>query len=115
MTLSGKIKKSKKGVFMNFEELGKSGKEYAYKFDRDKQRNEIIGIELIKKNLIYVKNSDGFIEVANRKKAELLGIVYYHKPWKKFVWEQCEGIILSSSCGKELFDWIHNLARKDLT
>ncbi len=71
-----KIEQANDGVFMNFEKLGKGGEQYAYKFDRDKKRNAIIGIRLIKKTLIYVENSEGFYEIANRKKAELLGIVY---------------------------------------
>ena len=96
---------------MNFESLGKNGKEYEYKFDRDKTRNALLGIKLIKKNLIYVENSGDFYEIANSKKAELLGIVYYYKKWKTFVWEQCEGVILAPNCGKELFDWIEELKK----
>ncbi len=103
------IEQGREGVFIKFEELGKNGKEYAYKFDRDKKRNAILGIQLIKKTLIYVENSGGFFEIANRKKAEFLGVVYYHKSWKKWVWEQEQGIILAPNCGKELFDWIDNL------
>ena len=107
-----KIEQANEGIFMNFEELGKNGKEYAYKFDRDKKRNVILGIKLINKALIYVKNSGDFFEIAERKKAELLGIVYYYQPWKKWVWEQCDGVILAPNCGKELFNWIEELKKE---
>ena len=103
------IEQGREGLFVQYEEHGKNGPEYAYKFDRDETRNAILGIKLIKKNLIQVENSGGFFEIANKKKAEFLGVVYYHKPWKKWVWEQDEGVILAPNCGKELFDWIGEL------
>lgn len=95
---------------MNFEKLGKNGEEYAYKFDRDKTRNGILGIKLIKENLIYVENSENFFEIANRKKAEFLGIVYYYKPWKSWVWEQENRIILAQNCIKELDNFMEELS-----
>ena len=49
------------------------------------------------KNLLYAKHTDGWIEVAN-KKLELLGVIYYYKKWKKYVWEQCPEIIMAEDC-----------------
>jgi len=33
---------------------------------------------------------------------EELGYIDFHKPWKKFVWNQAEDIIMSWSCIKEV-------------
>ncbi len=49
------------------------------------------------KNLYYGQHNDGWCEVANNK-MELLGVIYYYKKWKKFVWEQCPEIIMAEDC-----------------
>lgn len=54
----------------------------------------IIGIKRIG-NLMYLDNNEGFIEVANQKECELLGVLYYYKKWKSYIWEQCPGIMMS--------------------
>ena len=52
----------------------------------DELNHKLLGIQ--KWGRCYTcKNVNGFLEVCN-KKLELLGVVYYWKPWKKYVWEQ---------------------------
>ncbi len=63
------------------------------------------------KNLRYAEHTDGWTEVAN-KKLELLGIIYYWKKWKKFVWEQCPEVIMSDDCLIKVFDIIQILKQK---
>ena len=46
------------------------------------------------KNLYYGTHTDGWVEVANDK-MELLGVLYYYKKWKSWIWEQCPEIMMS--------------------
>ena len=101
-----KIEQAKDGVFISMERMGRSGV-----FDLKCSRSKILGITLIKKNLIYVENSDDFIEIANRKKGELLGIIYWCDDWNDYVWEQCDGIIMATNCMKELLEFMEKLKR----
>jgi len=56
----------------------------------------VFGIERLD-NIMFVKNED-FWEVANQSKCELLGIIYFHKPWKKWVWYQHPDTIMAKDC-----------------
>lgn len=56
------------------------------------------------KNIYYGHHADGWIEVANEK-MELLGVIYFFKRWKKYVWEQCPEIIMTEDCLEKVM-WI---------
>jgi lipopolysaccharide biosynthesis glycosyltransferase len=47
----------------------------------------------------YVKNSKG----------EVLGNIAYSKPWKCWVWEQDEWIMMSSDCLQQVVDYLKRL------
>ena len=40
---------------------------------------------------------------------EQLGLIRYWKPWKKYVWEQEEDIIMSKSCLKQVIDFMEKI------
>jgi hypothetical protein len=63
------------------------------------------------KNLRYATHTDGWTEVAN-KKLELLGIIYYYKKWKKYVWEQCPEIIMTDDCLEKVKGIIEIIKKK---
>ncbi len=89
-----KIDIAQDGVFRNLKSLrDKLYGEKAKAYDTP----AILGVERVR-NIMFVENSDDFWEVANQKECELLGIIYYHNPWKKYVWEQCVGIIMAEDC-----------------
>lgn len=63
------------------------------------------------KNLFYGEHSDGWIEVANDK-MELLGVLYYYKKWKTYVWEQCPGIIMSVGEKNDCLEKVQGIAKE---
>jgi hypothetical protein len=97
------IEQAQTGIFYNFGVLGN------YNFKRDKSRNAILGIKALGKFMIVAENSDNFFEVADIKYAQLLGVIYYHKPWKKFVWEQNKESIMSDRCLIDISNFISKL------
>lgn len=87
-------------IFMNLQKLRETG------FAQE-SKDDIIGIERRGK-LGFVVNTDGYIEVCNDKD-ELLGIIYLHRPWNKYVWEQDIGVIMSGNCLVTINDKITEL------
>ena len=87
-------------IFMNLQHLREMG--FA-----NESKDGIIGIER-KGKLGFAINTNGYIEVCNDKD-ELLGIIYLHRPWNKYVWEQDIGVIMSRSCLETINEKIKEL------
>ena len=83
------------GVFYNKSILRSRG--YATHPKSDK----IIGIYKFGKHLLTCENSNNFLEVAD-KDYQILGIIFYYKKWKKFVWEQCQRVIMDKDCLEDI-------------
>ena len=99
-------KAEKDGIFVGFKLIRDS----IYK----KHKGMYKGIEMFAnkfENLWYAGNTNGFTEVAN-KDIELLGIIYYYKKWKKWVWEQSPRVVMAQNCLKKV-DKIIELVKKE--
>lgn len=61
-------------------------------------------------NEVYEEGSgmDRYWDVEN-KKGELLGRIIYWKPWKKWVWEQEEDIIMSEICLQDVASFLKEI------
>jgi len=89
-------------IFMNLKKLRDVGL-------ANESKDGIIGIERLGiRKTGFAKNTNGFYEVCNAKD-ELLGIIYKFKPWNAFVWEQDIGVIMSSSCLKDVSEYVGKL------
>ena len=49
--------------------------------------------------------------IVYNKDEEELGVIYYYKKWKKWVWEQNIDIIMSQDCLEEVIDFMNNLKK----
>src|SRR5688572_5146851 len=81
------------GVFANFKTLRDTMHQTAPLRVRYSGGAEILGFQK-QRHTWAVENSGGFVEVVN-KRLELLGVLYRHRPWKEWVWEQAPEIIIS--------------------
>lgn len=52
------------------------------------------------------------IRVYNKRK-EKLGFIQYHKPWKKWIWEQELSVMMSDDCLQEIVDYMKIILRGD--
>jgi predicted transglutaminase-like cysteine proteinase len=93
------------GVFVNKRKLMDVGMSTA------KISFEVVGITEKGKHILVVENSAGFWEIANTK-CELLGVIYYWKKWKEYVWEQQQSMIMSVDCLEEIVKFITELNTK---
>ncbi len=84
------------GQFVKFKYVRDSSSGHVRGKKRYMGADWIFGIERIDK-IMLVPNED-FWEVANQNKCELLGIIYFHKPWKKWVWYQHPDAIMAKDC-----------------
>lgn len=110
MKTNEQINKARNGVFNNLQKLEN------YNFKTDKKRNSILGIKPLGRYMIMVENIDNidkFIEIAD-KNAELLGVIYYYKIWKKYVWEQNNEIVMSDRCLLDISEFITKLNKEKL-
>ena len=94
------------GIFVKFKSVRDSTSPKTKGKKRYMGADWIIGIER-KGNIMVVKNGESkCIEIANQKECDLLGVIYYYKPWKKFVWEQCPEIIMAKDCLRNVTELI---------
>ena len=52
----------------------------------------------------------GYYEVYNDK-STLLGTIMFHTPWKRWTWEQENGIIMTNDCLKDVLNFIEVLKK----
>lgn len=59
-------------------------------------------------DMYFDENGKTYWSIWNKKK-EKLGIIRYWKPWKKYVWDQDNDIIMSKDCLKQIADFLEDL------
>ncbi len=95
-----------KGIFMSFKAI----RDALYK----KHKGMYKGVDIFATkydNLWYAGNTSGFTEIANDK-IELLGVIYFYKKWKKYIWEQSPRVMLAQNCMRKI-DKIIDLIKKE--
>ena len=50
-----------------------------------------------------------FYKVYNIKKSEFLGDIQYYKNWKKWIWAQDIGVMMSWDCLQEVVDFMKTI------
>ena len=55
---------------------------------------------------IETGTEDGTFVVKTKKKYETLGVIYFYKPWNKWVFEPLAGTVYDSECMKDLMDFM---------
>jgi hypothetical protein len=60
--------------------------------------------------LKFYQHSEFEIIVSNKKNEEL-GLIYWYKKWKCYVWEQYDGVIMSSDCLAQVIDYMFVLTK----
>jgi len=59
-------------------------------------------------NMYLDENGKEYWSVWN-KKSEQLGVIIYCKPWRKYVWEQDNDIMMSKDCLKQILDFMEKI------
>ena len=70
-------------------------------------------MEKTTKHLLFKSSNNGDIYVFNKKSLDYpLGIIYYYKSWKKYVFDIEEGMMFDSTCLKDIYEVLEELDKE---